>query len=99
VCGVRVLCDIESLHLPSSRSGATEKARRRQCRRVDSDADALVLQLLVTSGEPLGTRQAVWVCRVRHQTYCVLQLTWRNGRRQAKRNSLLYGGMDIYVCM
>ena len=27
VCGVRVLCDIESLHLPSSRSGATEKAR------------------------------------------------------------------------
>ena len=27
VCGVRVLCDIESLHLPSSMSGATEKAR------------------------------------------------------------------------
>jgi len=28
VCGVRVLCGIESLHLPSSRSGATEKARQ-----------------------------------------------------------------------
>ena len=27
MCGVRVLCEIESLHLPSSRRGATEKAR------------------------------------------------------------------------
>jgi len=26
VCGVQMLCDTESLHLPSSRSGATEKA-------------------------------------------------------------------------